>query len=444
MNLWLELLVALTVAGSAVVVCMLLLRLVSAGAIPATWHYVMGKVALISYLLPAAFVIQWLPFYWREPLASANLTHLGTWAEITSGLRAAEPITTEWMNPEQTISAAFASAMLSLWGLGAVIYAAWHVYAYIRFIRRLHTTSFPLPQDSEAARLLSSSKIALGIRSKVRLACNSEIESPVLVGLLKPTILIPIGHRPGIDLGMVIHHELIHLKRKDLWVKMFSLGASSIHWFNPFVHVLRKDIHVWSELSCDEEVVRGMSHAERKRYGETILNVVEGSSGVPVRFCASLSGSGKQLKRRLTMLLKVKKLKKHTVLLTAAAVMAIGAIGTSTAAWASKNIPQVEAGAGQPPMAESVSMNNNKEEFVENVKVAAPDLLAKGNSFETRLIAVSPSDESKFTPEEWKNILAQIERGEVYWEDSEEFKEMKDKVMNGELTWGEALGYKSE
>ncbi|GIP31796.1 hypothetical protein J2TS4_10060 [Paenibacillus sp. J2TS4] len=144
------------------------------------------------------------------------------------------------------------------------------------------------------------------------------------------------------------------------------------------------------------------------------------------------------------MLLKVKKLKKHTVLLTAAAVMAIGAIGTSTAAWASKNIPQVEAGAGQPPMAESVSMNNNKEEFVENVKVAAPDLLAKGNSFETRLIAVSPSDESKFTPEEWKNILAQIERGEVYWEDSEEFKEMKDKVMNGELTWGEALGYKSE
>lgn len=53
------------------------------------------------------------------------------------------------------------------------------------------------------------------------------------------------------DMGMVIHHELIHLKRKDLWVKAFTLGASALHWFNPLVHILQKDIHTWSELSCD-------------------------------------------------------------------------------------------------------------------------------------------------------------------------------------------------
>lgn len=101
------------------------------------------------------------------------------------------------------------------------------------------------------------------------------------------------------DIGMVIHHELIHLKRKDLWVKAITLATSALHWFNPFIYMLKKDIHTWSELSCDEEVVKEMSHTERKRYGETTLNVMVGSRDLPIRFCASLSGDGKKLKRRL-------------------------------------------------------------------------------------------------------------------------------------------------
>ena len=146
------------------------------------------------------------------------------------------------------------------------------------------------------------------MKSNVRLAYSSIIRSPVLVGLWKTTIYLPTENTVNVD--MVIRHELIHLKRKDLWVKAFTLGASALHWFNPLVHILRKDIHIWSELSCDEEVVKEMSHAERKRYGETILSVMAGSRNLPVQFCASLSGDGKQLKRRLMMMLNVKKQKR--------------------------------------------------------------------------------------------------------------------------------------
>lgn len=49
---------------------------------------------------------------------------------------------------------------------------------------------------------------------------------------------------------------MIHLKRNDLWIKALVLVANALHWFNPLVYVLRKDIHMWSELSCDEEVVK--------------------------------------------------------------------------------------------------------------------------------------------------------------------------------------------
>ncbi|MFK4998442.1 M56 family metallopeptidase [Bacillus sp. N9] len=144
-------------------------------------------------------------------------------------------------------------------------------------------------------------------KSKVRLAYSTAVRSPVLVGLWKPTIYLPIKNSANLDMCMVIRHELVHLKQNDLWVKAFTLAASALHWLNPLVHILRKDIHMWSELTCDEEVVKEMSYAERKRYGETILNVMIGSRGIPVRFCVSLSGNGKLLKRRLTMMLNVKK-----------------------------------------------------------------------------------------------------------------------------------------
>lgn len=69
------------------------------------------------------------------------------------------------------------------------------------------------------------------------------------------------------------------------------LIVSSLHWFNLFVHILCKEIHIWSELSCEEEVVSEMSYAERKRYGETILNMLEDSLETPVFYSAFLFGN---------------------------------------------------------------------------------------------------------------------------------------------------------
>ncbi|HHY23836.1 MAG TPA: M56 family metallopeptidase [Clostridiaceae bacterium] len=74
---------------------------------------------------------------------------------------------------------------------------------------------------------------------------NPKIKSPMLVGLRRPMILLPISNVQEIDLKLVLTHELMHLKRKDLCVKMLALLAETLHWFNPFVHVLRKDVNTW-------------------------------------------------------------------------------------------------------------------------------------------------------------------------------------------------------
>ncbi|MBU8878852.1 M56 family metallopeptidase [Bacillus sp. FJAT-29790] len=337
MSHFLELLVTLTVAGSTVVGCILLLRLISPHVFPAKWRYVIGKMAVWFYVFPIAFIVKWLiQLLTLKPVLDVLTLGISIPIRETSTRRQTGLIS------EQTIPDETAWILLILWGMGALTFAIWQMYCYHRFMRRMKDTNSPVSKDSEAAKQLASLKRVLGINGSVQLAYSSSIKSPVLVGLLKPTIFLPMSDKLDMDLGMVIHHELVHLKRKDLMIKMLVLGAGALHWFNPFVHFLRKDIHIWSELSCDEEVVEEMSYAERKRYGETILNVMIGSRGLPVRFCASLSGDGKQLKRRLAMMLNVKKLKKHTVFMAATTILVIGAIGTSTAVWAAKSTPEIE------------------------------------------------------------------------------------------------------
>ncbi|OPH00077.1 hypothetical protein B2I21_03650 [Chryseobacterium mucoviscidosis] len=336
MNTLLILLSTLTVAGSVIVAFILSLRLVPFQVFPAKWRFGIGKMALGLYLLPVFLVFNWI-FSLFTSSTTVNELPLNVDHVLPGALNPAPDIQV------QTISVNVALAFICLWVIGAIAFIAWQIYCYRRFLKKLKITRTTVPKNSEVAMLLPVIKGNLGLKSEVRLAYSSLIRTPFLIGLRKPTIYLPLKNSANVDIGMVFHHELIHLKRKDIWVKALILIARALHWFNPLVHMLSKDIHTWSELSCDEEVVKGMSYADRKRYGETILNVVAGSRSLPLQFCSSLSGDGKQLKRRLTMMLNVKNVNKKTFVIAISTLFLVTAITTVSTAWASSNTPRVVA-----------------------------------------------------------------------------------------------------
>ncbi|MFE6074007.1 M56 family metallopeptidase [Paenibacillus sp. NPDC057886] len=336
MNTILVLLSTLTVAGSVVVAFILLLRLVPFQVFPAKWRFGIGKMALGLYLLPIFLAFNWI-FSLFPSSTTVNELPLTVHHVLPGPFNPAPAIQV------QTISANVALAFICLWVVGVIAFAAWQTYCYHRFLKKLKLTRTTVPNNSDIAMLLPVIQGNLGLKSGVRLAYSAMIRSPFLIGLWKPTIYLPMKNSANVDIGMVLHHELIHLKRKDLWIKALILVARALHWFNPLVHMLSKDIHTWSELSCDEEVVKGMAYADRKRYGETILNVVAGSRNLPIQFCSSLSGDGKQLKRRLTFMLNVKNVKKKTFVIAISTLFLVAAVSTVTTAWASSNTPRVVA-----------------------------------------------------------------------------------------------------
>lgn len=146
------------------------------------------------------------------------------------------------------ISVSFVGIAAIVWAVGFCIMTLYSVLSYILLKRRVRM-SFPC-----------GDKVRKG----------EGIDSPFVLGFLRPRIYIPFGLSQRTE-ECVIAHERAHLARRDYIIKPLAFLILSVHWFNPFVWVayilLCRDI----EYACDERVVKGLDTDERKAYAFALL-----------------------------------------------------------------------------------------------------------------------------------------------------------------------------
>jgi beta-lactamase regulating signal transducer with metallopeptidase domain len=158
---------------------------------------------------------------------------------------------------------------LSLWLLGVIITLTINLTGYFRFSKHLNQSNKPAtPEESSILSSLVKSK------HKVKLLRNPFVPTPMLLGIIKPCIIIPDQNFDEIQLKNILLHEVSHLKRFDIGIKWLTLIATSIHWFNPLMYFIKKDINHGCELACDEMVIKNLSPGEKQSYGETLISVV--------------------------------------------------------------------------------------------------------------------------------------------------------------------------
>ncbi len=118
-------------------------------------------------------------------------------------------------------------------------------------------------------------KKELGIKRRIRLRVYPGGDSPMLTGILRPVIYLPVSTLSKEQLSMVFRHELTHLKRGDLIYKWFTLFVNAVHWFNPFAYLLSANVNEACEVSCDMAVTKNMNKEEISLYMKTILHLAE-------------------------------------------------------------------------------------------------------------------------------------------------------------------------
>lgn len=129
----------------------------------------------------------------------------------------------------------------------------------------------------------------------------------MVVGLLRPRILLPEQELSPEQWEGVLTHELVHWRRHDLWIKWLAVLARAVHWFNPAVWWLVCRLEQDCELSCDEQTVRRWDSPRRARYGELLLILAAGGDSGFGGVSLSLSSPKQRLKERLICMMTQKR-----------------------------------------------------------------------------------------------------------------------------------------
>lgn len=160
-----------------------------------------------------------------------------------------------------------------IWIIGVIIYLSINIVKHLIFISIIKRW-FYNNNDELLIQSLEKIKKELNIKVNIQLKTCKIIETPMLIGFIRPKIVLPMNLFSEDEIIFVLKHELIHFKRKDLLYKLIIFITSGIHWFNPIVYLMNKEISYECEASCDEAIMKSEPINRRKLYGEMILSTM--------------------------------------------------------------------------------------------------------------------------------------------------------------------------
>lgn len=209
-------------------------------------------------------------------------------------------------NPEQKTTRYIPVTTILFYGYlaGAAAFLLYQGVSYALFRRTVRRWKRDVAR-ADYASLLSDTVRDLGVSAPEMIVCEA-ISTPAVTGLLRPRLLLPHERYDVQELRYILRHELCHLKRRDMLLKLVLLAANAMHWFNPVVYLMLRQADEDIELACDSAATDGLELPERAAYSRTLLAAVQSSvRALPATTC--FGGTVERLKRRITNVLGAQK-----------------------------------------------------------------------------------------------------------------------------------------
>lgn len=190
--------------------------------------------------------------------------------------------------------------LLGIWIVGILAMVIFVIKSSLR-LRSLKKSALPL-QNREVLQLYNHCLNEMKIHRNIPVYSTAFLKSPVITGLLRPCIYLPIhliSLQNKSDIRYMLLHELQHYKHHDTIASYLMNLTGTIYWFNPFVWYAIREMHADREIACDTSVLKMLQKDEYIDYGNTLINFSEKISLTPFPFTSEFLGNMKHLKRRI-------------------------------------------------------------------------------------------------------------------------------------------------
>ncbi len=209
-----------------------------------------------------------------------------------------------------------------VWIIGSLIFISVHLISYSHYKRQVMKKGRMIKETRILSQIFRL-KRELHIRRTVCVMEYDEAESPMIIGFIKPVLVLPKEQYCSEDLFFILKHELVHLKRGDVYLKLLFVTANAVHWFNPVIWIMQKEAVIDMELSCDERVTQGTSFALRKAYTETLLSMLHKQCVRKTVLSTQFYGGKKIMKKRFKNILIRNRKKNGISILICAVILSI-------------------------------------------------------------------------------------------------------------------------
>ncbi|PFJ86924.1 transcriptional regulator [Bacillus cereus] len=246
----------------------------------------------------------------------------------TSSTKIGQVNKTQTHSNEDDETILFYTIFIYIWLTGVILLSVATFVMNRRLL--LYIKKQPVITDEKIVQIFEKCKQSMSVQRNIPLLVSGKVSSPTVLGFIKPKLLLSTVHMKILDeqqLRYIFHHELAHIKRRDVGVNWLMHGLLILNWFNPILWYAYSCMREDQELACDALALTYIDSEEQIAYGHTIISLLEHySSYYKVPSMANFSKNKRMLKRRILMIKKFQKKSYRWSALGAVVVIAVSSV----------------------------------------------------------------------------------------------------------------------
>ena len=215
---------------------------------------------------------------------SASVTSSNSWSEITAYFHRHLPM------------------IVILWLMGVVVLLL-KLIGGIAYVQRLKNYKTNPVKETWQKQVNILAK-RLQVSKSIQLMESAMVKTPMVIGHLKPVILLPVGVLTGLpsaQIEMILAHELAHIRRHDYLINILQKLVELLFFYHPAVWWLSAMVRTEREHCCDDVAV-GVG-GDSLTFAKALASIQEISTSHPV-VAMTFVGNKKSVLARVNRLLK--------------------------------------------------------------------------------------------------------------------------------------------
>ena len=345
MNEIFKLILSLSISGSIVAIILFVLKPLLKDKFSKVWHYYIWLIVIARFILP--FTIQ-NSFIHTAFIHTESYLSFQTEAQNQQANVPIVAINTLQDTGIQSISLSDNTVQKSrfsyywdeiqnyiwiIWISIAILIFVQKIIGYRDFIQFIKAGRRDIT-DSHVLEIYKNACTISNINKPLAIYTNKLASAPMLVGIIRPFIILPSLELSDDEIYNILAHELTHYKRMDIFYKWLTQFAVCLHWFNPLVYRISNEINRNCELSCDESIIKKLNIEEKRSYGNTLIASLNlNGNYINTITSVSLNEDASLLKERLESIMKFKRKPKISIIFSIISMILIVAGTTFTGAY---------------------------------------------------------------------------------------------------------------